>query len=113
MKYRDPLFSVHGNEGRLSIYLEENDAVLNLIEEVGNEVEPGFIEDLTIYGRTQNLKTIEGFEQYIKHCDKLQPTALRVATMSTDEALDLAQQILIIVREMKAPKVATRLEIVK
>jgi hypothetical protein len=112
MKYREPLFSVHGNEGRLAIYLEERDAVLDLIEETGTEVHPDYIADLANYGKIENLKTEEGFDRYSKHRDKLDPTVLLIANMSQDEALTLAEQILITVRAMKEPA-TPRLEIVK
>ena len=112
MKYREPLFSVHGNEGRLAIYLEEQDAVVDLIEETGKEVHPDYIADLAVYGKIENLKTEEGFDTYSKHRDKLDPTVLLIANMSQDEALTLAEQILITVRAMKEPA-APRLEIVK
>jgi hypothetical protein len=112
MKYREPLFSVHGNEGRLALYLEENNAVLDLIEETGKEVHADYIADLAVYGRVENLKTEEGFDTYSKHRDKLDPTVLLIAMMSEDEALTLAEQILITVRAMKEPA-APRLEIVK
>ena len=112
MKYREPLFSVHGNEGRLAIYLEEQDAVLDLIEETGKEVHPDYIADLADYGKIENLKTEEGFDRYSKHRDKLDATALLIANMSQDEALTLAEQILITVRAIKEPA-APRLELVK
>ena len=112
MKYREHLFSVHGNEGRLAIYLEEQDAVLDLIEETGKEVHPDYIADLAVYGKVENLKTEEGFDTYSKHRDKLDPTVLLIAMMSEDEALNLAEQILITCRAMKETP-APRLEIVK
>ena len=112
MKYREPLFSVHGNEGRLALYLEENNAVLDLIEETGKEVHADYIADLAVYGRVENLKTEEGFDTYSKHRDKLDPTVLLIANMSQDEALTLAEQILITVRAMKETP-APRFEIVK
>jgi hypothetical protein len=112
MRYREPLFSVHGNDGRLALYLEENNAVLDLIEETGKEVHADYIADLAVYGRVENLKTEEGFDRYSRHRDKLDPTVLLIAMMSEDEALTLAEQILITVRAMKEPA-APRLEIVK
>ena len=112
MKYREPLFSVHGNEGRLAIYLEERDAVLDLIEETGKEVHPDYIADLADYGKIENLKTEEGFDRYSKHRDKLDPTVLLIANMTQDEALTLAEQILITVRAIKEPA-TPRLELVK
>ena len=84
MKYREPLFSVHGNEGRLAIYLEEQEAVLDLIEETGKEVHPDYIADLAVYGKVQNIRTEEGFDTYSKHRDKLDPTVLMIAMMSED-----------------------------
>jgi len=112
MKYRDLLFSVHGNEGRLAIYLEEQDAVLDLIEETGREVHPDYIADLTHYGKVENLKTEEGFNQYTKHRNKLDETVLLIAMMSQEEALTLAQQILTTVRAIKEEQ-SPRLELVK
>ena len=112
MEYREPLFSVHGNEGRLAIYLEERDAVLDLIEETGNEVHADYIADLAVYGKIENLKTSEGFDRYAKHREKLDPTAILIASMDADEALTLAEQILITVRAMKTPT-TPRLELVK
>lgn len=112
MKYRDLLFSVHGNEGRLAIYLEEQDAVLDLIEETGKEVHPDYIADLTDYGKVENLKTEEGFDRYTKHRNKLNETVLLIAMMSQEEALTLAQQILTTVREIKEER-SPRLELVK
>lgn len=112
MSYREPLFSVHGSEGRLAIYLEERDAVLDLIEETGNEVHPDYIADLADFGKVENLKTNEGFDRYAKHRDKLDATSIQIATMTEDEALTLAEQILITVRAMRSPT-APRLELVK
>ena len=112
MKYREPLFSVHGNNGRLAIYLEERDAVLDLIEETGKEVHPDYIADLAVYGKVENIRTEEGFDTYSKHRDKLDPTVLLIAMMSEDEALTLAEQILITVRAMREPAMP-RLELVK
>lgn len=112
MKYREPLFSVHGNEGRLAIYLEERDAVLDLIEETGKEVHPDFISDLTNYGKIENIKTEQGFDKYSRHRDKLDATVLLIANMSQEEALTLAEQILITVRAIRETP-APRLELVK
>jgi hypothetical protein len=111
-QYREPLFSVHCNEERLAIYLEERDAVLDLIEETGNEVHSDYIADLVEYGKVENLKTEQGFDAYAKHRNKLNDTALMIAMMSQDEALTLAQQILIAVRALREPAFP-RLEIVK
>jgi hypothetical protein len=112
MIYREPLFSVHGNEDRLAIYLEERDAVLDLIEEAGKEVDSDYIADLAIYGKTENLRSEEGFDRYSKHREKLDPTALLITSMSIDEALNLAEQILMTVRAIKTPT-TPRLELVK
>jgi hypothetical protein len=107
-----PLFSVHGNEGRLAIYLEEQDAVLDLIEETGNEVHPDYIADLAIYGKMQNLKTEEGFDQIFQTSQQTRSDSFADCKHESDEALNLAEQILITVRAMKETP-APRLEIVK
>lgn len=112
MNYREPLFAVHGNEGRLAIYLEERDAVLDLLEETGKEVHADYIADLAVYGKLENLKTFEGFDRYAKHRDKLDATAILIASLDADEALNLAEQILITLRAMREPT-TPRLELVK
>ena len=112
MNYREPLFSVHGTEERVAIYLEERDAVLALIEETGNEVDPDYIADLCHYGKIENFHTKEGLNRFFNHRDKLDATAILIATMSPDEALTLVEQILITIRAMKTPTIP-RLEIVK
>ena len=112
MTNSEPLFSVHGSEDRLAIYLQERDAVLDLIEETGNEVHPDYIADLIEFGKIENLKSVEGSNRYEKHRNKLDDTAIMIATMTTDEALTLAEQILTVVRALRSPT-APRLELVK
>jgi hypothetical protein len=58
------------------------------------------------------LGFVANYPIHSKHREKLDPTALLIANMSQDEALTLAEQILITVRAIREPA-TPRLEIVK
>ena len=109
MKYRDALFSVHGNEGRLAIYLEEQDAVLDLLEETGKEANGDYIAALTKAGEGIKISTDTGWLEYERMRQLLPATVLLIAQMSENEALDLAQDIVRNVAARRSP----RLELVK
>lgn len=107
---RRPLFSVHTNdEGRIALYLEEQDAVLDLLEEAGKEANGDYIAALTIAGEGIKISTDTGWLEYEKMRQILPPTVLLIAQMSENEALDLAQDI---VRNVAARRMP-RLELVK
>lgn len=95
---RRPLFSVHVNdEGRISMYLEEQDAVLDLLEEGGKEATGDYISALTKAGAALAISTDKGWLHYEQKRQELDRTVLLIASMSEDEALDLAQDIVRIV----------------
>jgi len=107
---RRPLFSVHSNdEGRIALYLEEQDAVLDLIEETGKEADVDYIATLTKAGEGLNLSSDTGWIQYEQMRQALPSTVLLIAQMTENEALDLAQDIVRIVAARRVP----RLELVK
>jgi hypothetical protein len=107
---RRPLFSVHTNdEGRIALYLEEQDAVLDLLEEAGKEANGDYIAALTQAGEGIKLSTDTGWLDYEKLRQALPPTVLLIASMSENEALDLAQDIVRNVAARRSP----RLELVK
>lgn len=107
---RRPLFSVHTNdEGRIALYLEEQDAVLDLLEESGKEANGDFIAALTQAGEGIKLSTDIRWLDYEKLRQALPPTVLLIASMSENEALDLAQDIVRNVAARRSP----RLELIK
>ena len=107
---RRPLFSVHSNdEGRMYLYLEEQEAVLDLMEEIGREAGIGYVDRLTDAGRAINLKTEFGARNYDRVRSELRETVMLLASMSEVEALDLAQDIVRIIAKRRSP----RLEILK
>jgi hypothetical protein len=108
---RRPLFSVHTNgEGRIALYLEEQDAVLDLLEEAGKEANGDYIAALhrASYINQISPDSSEWLE-YEKMRQILPATVLLIASMTENEALDLAQDIVRNVAARRTP----RLEIVK
>jgi hypothetical protein len=107
---RRPLFSVHTNdEGRIALYLEEQDAVLDLLEEAGREANGDYIAALTQAGEGIKISTDTGWLEYERMRQLLPATVLLIAQMSENEALDLAQDIVRNVAARRSP----RLELVK
>lgn len=99
------LFSVHGNdEGRISIYLEEQDAVLDLLEEAGREATGEYIAALTKAAAGIELSTDKGWLTYEHKRQELDATVLLIASMSEDEALDLAQNVVRLVAARRRPR---------
>lgn len=108
---RRPLFSVHTNdEGRIALYLEEQDAVLDLLEEAGKEANGDYIAALHRAAHINEVsKDSSNWLEYDKLRQALPPTVLLIASMSENEALDLAQDIVRNVAARRSP----RLELVK
>jgi hypothetical protein len=108
---RRPLFSVHNNEeGRIALYLEEQDAVLDLLEEAGKEANGDYIAALQRAAHINNLSNEDSnWFEYDKMRQLLPATVLLIASMTENEALDLAQDIVRNVAARRTP----RLEIVK
>jgi hypothetical protein len=89
--------------------LEEQDAVLDLLEEAGKEANGDYIAALTQAGEGIKLSTDIGWLDYEKLRQALPDTVLLIASMSENEALDLAQDIVRNVAARRSP----RLELVK
>jgi len=108
---RKPLFSVHANdEGRIALYLEEQDAVLDLLEEAGKEANGDYISALHRAAHINNISNDDSnWLEYDKLRQILPATVLRIAYMTESEALDLAHNIVRTVVDRRGP----RLEIVK
>ncbi len=107
---RTLLFSVHANGyGKIHLYLEERDAVLDLVEEAAREATPEYATELVRLGRVSNLKTQAGGDEYESYRNEMREIALLICGMTEDEALDLAQDLVRAVAYRRSP----RLEIVK
>jgi hypothetical protein len=108
---RRPLFSVHTNgEGRIALYLEEQDAVLDLLEETGKEANGDYIAALHRAAHINQISPDSSqWLEYDKMRQLLPATVLLIASMTENEALDLAQDIVRNVAARRSP----RLEIVK
>ena len=111
MSDRRPLFSVHTNdEGRISLYLEEQDAVLDLLEEAGKEANGDYIAALHRAAHINKVSAdSSNWLEYDKLRQVLPATVLLIAYLTENEALDLAQDIVRTVAARRTP----RLEIVK
>ena len=112
MTEEKPLFSIHYSEstGSYQIYLEEEDAIADLISETGKEVGYEFIKNLTDASHPKELGSQFGIRTYENLRNNMPETAIKVATMTENEALDLAQAIIATVKKKRN---VTFLEIVK
>jgi hypothetical protein len=112
MRKQKPLFSIYYSEstGAYQLYLEEADAIADLISETGKELGFEFIKNLTDASHPRELGTQFGIQTYEYLRYNMPETAVKVATMTENEALDLAQAIIATVRKKRN---VTFLEIVK
>ena len=112
MKEEKQLFSIHYSEntGAYQIYLEEQDAIADLISETGNEAGYEFIKNLTDASHPQELGSQFGIKKYENLRSWMPQMAIKIATMTENEALDLAQAIIATVKKKRN---ITFLEIVK
>ena len=112
MMKQKPLFSIHYSEstGAYQIYLEEEDAIADLVAEAGKELGFEYIKNLTDASHPKELGSQFGIKTYEYLRYNMPETAIRIATMTENEALDLAQAIIATVRKTRN---ITFLEIVK
>ena len=96
------------NDGSYNLYLEEQEACVNLIENISDEIE---ISDFTEMkaASSANLRDDKATLRLDNIRKNLPPMALKVAKLSERELLDLAQEIIQVVQD----KNKVRLEIVK
>jgi hypothetical protein len=91
---RDPLFSVHTTDsGKVCLYLEEQDACLDVVEDVLNFNSINDLDELKGAAFT-SLKEEGAVEALDKARNNLPEMALKIAVMSEDEAFNLCQDIL-------------------
>ena len=109
------LFSVHtATDGSVVIYLEEPEANLDLLEDVVGQVPMLHLARLRDHSGTPSLKTDVAASMLDKVRAQVPETVLKIASMTEDEALDLAQSIIDAIKFVRAINGrTTKLEIVK
>lgn len=91
---RDPLFSVHTtDQGKVILYLEEQDAVVDLATDVVGYFGVGNLELLEIVNNA-NLRDDGAVEALDRARDSMPDAAILIASMTEDEAFNLCQDII-------------------
>ena len=96
------------NDGSYNLYLEEQEACVNLIENISDEIEISDFVEMKA-ASSANLRDDKATLRLDNIRKNLPPMALKVAKLSERELLDLAQEIIQVVQD----KNRVRLEIVK
>ena len=96
------------NDGSYNLYLEEQEACVNLIENISDEIEISDFAEMKA-ASSANLRDDKATLRLDNIRKNLPPMALKVAKLSERELLDLAQEIICVVQD----KNKVRLEIVK
>ena len=92
-KNRD-LFSIHTtDDGSVAIYLEEQDAIKDLLEDIVGQTEILDLDELQATGR-ESYKAEGHFERLDNARDAFDELAVKLAYLSREEALDLAADII-------------------
>lgn len=88
------IFSIHTTvNGSVAIYMEEQDAVKDLLEDIVGQTEINDLDELQATGR-QSVKAEGHFERLDNARDAFDELAVRIAQLSREEALDLAADII-------------------
>lgn len=110
-KMRDPLFSVHTtDQGKVILYLEEQDAVIDLATDVVTYFSISDLEDLLIANRA-NLRDDGAVEALDRARDSMPDAAILIASMTEDEAFNLCQDIISSIKKRRifdADEMATK-----
>ena len=111
IKMRDPLFSVHTtDQGKVILYLEEQDAVVDLATDVVTYFSISDLEDLLIANRA-NLRDDGAVEALDRARDSMPDAAILIASMTEDEAFNLCQDIISSIKKRRifdADEMATK-----
>ena len=116
MRHREPLFSVHrGSDGEFALYLEEQDANLDLLEDVLDQVNVIDLAGLKEFASVDALHNPNAVARLDAVRAGMPPVVALVAKMTEAEALTLAETLIMSVKETRAlnqqPK--NKLELVK
>ena len=91
---REPLFSIHNHsDGRIALYLEEQDAVKDLVQDI---VGSYALSDLDLLQSTadKSIKSDDYFKELDFARDELGENAPLLCNMSEEEALILAEDLI-------------------
>lgn len=95
------LFSVHTlDSGAVCIYLEEQDACIDLVEKVLDFNEISDLDELQAANRT-SFKADDYVQQLDQARAQLPEMALLIAMLTEDEAFDLCQDIITSIKKRK------------
>ena len=93
-KVRDPLFSIHNHsDGHIALYLEEQDAVKDLVQDVVGAYELDDL-DLLRHSADRSVKAENYFEHLDNARDNLGENAPLLCNMTEQEALILAEDLI-------------------
>lgn len=91
---RDPLFSIHTtDDGTVALYLEEQDAIKDVLEDVVSQWDYKLLMELQGCVN-QSVKAENHFENLETCRSNFEQGAVKLALMTEDEALNLAQDII-------------------
>jgi hypothetical protein len=91
---REPLFSVHTHsDGRIALYLEEQDAVKDLVQDIVGAYELDDL-DLLRHSADRSIKADRYFEHLDNARDNLGENAPLLCNLSEEEALILAEDLI-------------------
>ena len=112
---RMSLFSVHNaSDGSFVIYLEEQDANLDLLEDVVGQVPLLALSRLAEHSRIDSLKSEQAARLLDKVRAQLPDICVKVDCLTEDEALALAEELIMSVKFARAVAgKSTKLELVK
>lgn len=114
MRHREPLFSIHhGADGEFALYLEEQDANLDMLEDVLEQVNVIDLAGLKEFGSVESLKEENGAIRLDAVRAGMPSVVARIAKMTEAEALTLAEQLIMAVKVSRALDKKTKLELVK
>ena len=114
MRHREPLFSVHaGIDGEFSIYLEEQDANLDMLEDVLEQVNVVDLAGLKEFASVERMKEENAAYRLEAVRLGMPQVVSRIAKLTEAEALTLAEQLIMSVKTTRALTKKTKLELVK
>lgn len=114
MRHREPLFSIHhGADGEFALYLEEQDANLDMLEDVLEQVNVIDLAGLKEFGSVEALKEDSGAYRLDAVRAGMPQVVSRIAKLTEAEALTLAEQLIMSVKVSRALDKKTKLELVK
>lgn len=113
-RHREPLFSVHiGVDGEFALYLEEQDANLDMLEDVLEQVNVIDLAGLKEFGSVEALKEKNSAYRLDAVRAGMPMVVARIAKLTEAEALTLAEQLIMSVKTSRALNNKTKLELVK